>query len=459
MVRGHAGRARRPRRRRRRRRVATCIRTSDRRRTAPGRAARCDRAIRAARRAIVDRLRRQLARLLPRALDAARLAGALQDLGGDLGGHAVLAEVRAHVLAQRRVGLAGQQHRQRELALGQVVAHRLAGGRLVDVAVEHVVGDLERAPERAAVALERGVVGRADGAAHARAPGDQRRGLAVDDAEVVVDGGVGVAGAFQLRDLALGHLGHGRRQRLHDRQRARSAPRSRARAPGRSRPPARRCRCRTPCAPRGGRAARARRRRRRRGTASRCESARRRSRRRRPGPAARRRRARASTASSGRRRLPPASSRCAPTWGIAPTGLSMRSARRASTARISASTRAAARSDRERALSASLVEAAAFFIALGIARMEGRDKTILNIQNKLKVRKPIHRRWRFSRAAARRGSAPWRARRRPAAAAGDSTRSRWRNLPDVERELAEQHVEHRLAQLADLVQAPEALAR
>ena len=48
----------------------------------------------------------------------------------------------------------------------------------------------------------------------------------------------------------------------------------------------------------------------------------------------------ASTASRGRSRLPPAPSRWAPTCGIAPIGLSIRSARRASTTFISSLTRA-----------------------------------------------------------------------------------------------------------------------
>ena len=48
----------------------------------------------------------------------------------------------------------------------------------------------------------------------------------------------------------------------------------------------------------------------------------------------------ASTASSGRSRFPPAPSRWAPTCGMEPIGLSMRSARRASTSFISSLTRA-----------------------------------------------------------------------------------------------------------------------
>ena len=98
---------------------------------------------------------------------------------------------------------------------------RLARGRLVDRAVEHVVGDLERASRARARSVSSGAASAGvDGAAHARAPGDQRRGLAIDDAEVVLDGGVGVAGAFELRDLALGHLGDRGRQRLDHRQRS-----------------------------------------------------------------------------------------------------------------------------------------------------------------------------------------------------------------------------------------------
>ena len=71
------------------------------------------------------------------------------------GRHPVLAQVLAHAPRQRRIGLAGQQHRQRQLPFLQIVADRLAGRRLVDRAVEHVVGDLERAAQRPPVALER----------------------------------------------------------------------------------------------------------------------------------------------------------------------------------------------------------------------------------------------------------------------------------------------------------------
>ena len=57
----------------------------------------------------------------------------------------------------------------------------------------------------------------------------------------------------------------------------------------------------------------------------------------------------ARTASSGRSRLPPAASRWAPTSGMGPMGLSIRSARRASTASISARTSAQASASAPRA--------------------------------------------------------------------------------------------------------------
>jgi hypothetical protein len=55
----------------------------------------------------------------------------------------------------------------------QVVSHRLARRRLVDVGVQQVVGDLEGAAQRAAIALQRPVERGANGAAHAGAPGDE----------------------------------------------------------------------------------------------------------------------------------------------------------------------------------------------------------------------------------------------------------------------------------------------
>ena len=69
----------------------------------------------------------------------------------------------------------GQDDGQRDLALFDVVTDRLAGRRLVDRAVEHVIGDLERPPERAPIPAERSVERGPERAADARAPGEQRR--------------------------------------------------------------------------------------------------------------------------------------------------------------------------------------------------------------------------------------------------------------------------------------------
>ncbi len=168
-----------------------------------------------------DRLVGQRRRLAPRALDAAHRADLVQNSGHHVGRHAVLAQVLAHAPRQRRVGLAGQQHRQRQLALLKIVAHRLAGRRFVDGAVQHVIGDLEGTPQRAAVAIQRSRHRVGHRTAHARAPGDQRGRLAVDDAEVLLGGGVRIAGPLELGDLALGHLGDRRGQRAHHRQGAR----------------------------------------------------------------------------------------------------------------------------------------------------------------------------------------------------------------------------------------------
>src|SRR5262245_33592997 len=86
-------------------------------------------------------------------------------------------------------------------------------------------------------------------------------------------------------------------------------------------------------------------------------------------------------ASSGRRRLPPAPSRCAPTWGIDPIGLSIRSARRASTTFISSPTspKIPSRLDRFRP-----ADTADIFITDPTP-----VTTFLNIQNELKYARTI----------------------------------------------------------------------
>jgi hypothetical protein len=69
---------------------------------------------------------------------------------------------------------AGEDHRQGQLAVAQVLAARLAG--LIDAAgvVEDIVGDLEGVADLEAVAVQGGGDARLDEAAEARAPGDQR---------------------------------------------------------------------------------------------------------------------------------------------------------------------------------------------------------------------------------------------------------------------------------------------
>ena len=100
------------------------------------------------------------------------------------------------------------EQRQRQLAFPQVGSGELVGRR---PKVEDVVGDLKRAPDGAAVDRE-GLrfVQRAGAERGGRGtPSDQARGLAVDDLEVVLAGGVDATRALQLQHLALGHLGDG----------------------------------------------------------------------------------------------------------------------------------------------------------------------------------------------------------------------------------------------------------
>ena len=108
-----------------------------------------------------------------------------------------------------------QHHRQRDLALAEIVADVLAElGRLAAV-VEHVVdqleGDAEVHAERAAGGvLGLGPVGqdRADLAGG----GEQLGGLGADHGEIFVLGGRGVLGGAELHHLALGDDGGGVRQ-------------------------------------------------------------------------------------------------------------------------------------------------------------------------------------------------------------------------------------------------------
>ena len=126
----------------------------------------------------------------------------------------------AYPLGERRVGLAGEQDRQGELALVQIVADRFSRGRLVDRAVEHVVGDLEGAAERAPVALQGAGERGADRASHSGTPGDERSRLPIDDPKIVLDRGVGIARPLELGDLPFGHLRDRGGERLDHRERA-----------------------------------------------------------------------------------------------------------------------------------------------------------------------------------------------------------------------------------------------
>ena len=176
----------------------------------------------------------------------------------------------------------GQDQRQRDRAVEQVGAQRLAGGLRVAVAVEDVVGDLEGQAERLGERAERGEVGvaqPAEAAAQHRRGGEQAAGLQPAALQVLVDrrvdGRPPARAAGSRRGRATGRRRRaaspraGRRSRPARRRRARTGSRRWTWRPARRASP-------TPSA---GRAAAARGRAGRRAPASPCAPARRRSRR------------------------------------------------------------------------------------------------------------------------------------------------------------------------------------
>ena len=209
-----------------------------------------------------------------------------------------------------------EDQRQGDRAVEEIGAERLAGGVGTPVAVEDVVGDLERQAERrgelAQTGRPRRRAGRRSAPPSIAAAANRRPVLSRQRSRYCSGVVCRVAGLLALQDLAAGEreagVGEGR-DRVHVARRAR-ARRTRARTGSRrsrGRPP-RRARPR----PSAGRAAAARRRAGRRGRASPCARARPRSRPRR-GPG----RSRPPTGadrytSIGRRRLPPERSVSAP---------------------------------------------------------------------------------------------------------------------------------------------------
>ena len=109
---------------------------------------------------------------------------------------------------------------QRRLALGEVIAEVLAALLGIGAVVEHVIHQLVGRAEVAAVGGERAARLRGHVREHGRdlrAGFEQLRGLAVDDLEVALLGGVRVARVHQLQHLALGDDVGGLRHDLHHR--------------------------------------------------------------------------------------------------------------------------------------------------------------------------------------------------------------------------------------------------
>src|SRR5262245_59323507 len=133
------------------------------------------------------------------------------------GHHALdhLRDVRAGPLKQQDDG-------QRDFALAQVAANRLAQRRLVRHVVQHVVHDLEREAQVEAVLAERrALFGRAvaEQAADLGAAGEEVRGLAADDLEVLFLGNLRVARLRELIELAFDLPERGVAERPYDLER------------------------------------------------------------------------------------------------------------------------------------------------------------------------------------------------------------------------------------------------
>ena len=116
-----------------------------------------------------------------------------------------------------------QHHRQRDLALAEIVADILAElGRLAAV-VERVVDELEGDAEIHAERAAGGVLGLRPVGEHRpdlAGGGEQLGGLGADHGEIFVLGGRGVLGGAELHHLALGDDGGGDRQDVERAQRA-----------------------------------------------------------------------------------------------------------------------------------------------------------------------------------------------------------------------------------------------
>ena len=101
----------------------------------------------------------------------------------------------------------GQDHRQGDLAVAEIVAGILAHGRAVRFIVDRVVDQLEGDAKVAAIDVERmlfrfAAVG--DHGGNAAGGGEQGGGLGADDVEILFFAGVDLALGGQLVDLALG---------------------------------------------------------------------------------------------------------------------------------------------------------------------------------------------------------------------------------------------------------------
>ena len=106
-----------------------------------------------------------------------------------------------------RAALQSMQHRPGGLAFAQVAGHRLAEHFFGGGQVEHVVDNLERHAEIAAIVGELLLVGFGSlrqNSAQLHAHGKQARRLAIDQFEMLVDGD-GLAEALDLQQFALDH--------------------------------------------------------------------------------------------------------------------------------------------------------------------------------------------------------------------------------------------------------------
>ncbi len=149
-------------------------------------------------------------------------------LPGGVAEHRVAPETPVGLVAARE----GEDDRQRDLAVAEIVAGILAHRRGVTDIVDRIVDQLERDAEVAAVRLKarldrRGPFGD-DGGDLARG-GEQHGGLGGDNLEIAVFGRVDVALCGQLRHLALGDHRRRARQDAEDTRATRPRPSARTR--------------------------------------------------------------------------------------------------------------------------------------------------------------------------------------------------------------------------------------